>query len=205
MDIKDLAEKCMLCRSCGLKAAHRTWPLLGYFPPEAKILVIGQNPAEPKIMEEFWEFREKFHLKESETDPLDYLIWYEGWLKKSMMVKALNSFFGTDWIFSGNFAVTNAVRCRTVNNTRPSELMTDNCERFTKAITPDYKFLVAMGGIARKQLGFRKGGVPTGTVLHILETDQYMLYLNHYAWRPKDGDRNEEMRKAKQFVKFALR
>ena len=202
--LSELGHECMGCRMCGKESAHITWPLLGYFPSGAKILLIGQNPAEPKIRTERDEFNALYKNNFDTTDPISYLGWYAQWLQKSSMVSSLEVFFGQGWFESGHIAITNAVRCRTRNNDRPTDIMIENCYRFSSPITEQYDHWIVMGGVARKQL--RLGETTKAPkILHFLEQDRYVLYMNHYAWRPPFGkDRSKEIKACKRFIEHAI-
>lgn len=191
--LANVAAECLGCRICGSKAAHMTWPILGYFPPEAKILLIGQNPAEPKIAKELEEFRSAWEPNFDKVQPMEYLDWYAGWFRLSQMHRELEPYLGRGWFDTGLFAVTNAVRCRTKKNEPPNEIMTQNCKKYTAALLDRYRFAITMGSLARNQIGINPA--PPPKVLAFLEKDLTVLCIAHYAWRPKTGDQNRTKEK----------
>lgn len=201
---RELAQTCMGCRLCGPKSAAVTWPALGYFPPTAKILLIGQNPAQPKMGQEKIEFKRDWEKYFDTADPIEYMAWYGKWLKVSSMARELEAYLGRAWLDSGLFAVTNAVRCRTFNNRIPSEDWMYNCKRYTQEVIKDFRYVVVMGSLARKQVRLERGPAPK--VYLDMETDRYYLYIAHYVWRPKEGDgsRTAEKKTALKFVDFAI-
>ena len=184
--LSDLANDCIGCQLCGSAAGHMTWPILGYFPPTAKILLIGQNPAESKNQQEMKEYLAKWKPNFDTVNPLEYLEWYSGWFRISTMCVELEAFFGRGWFDTGLFAITNAVRCRTKNNVAPTDIMASNCRKFTIPLLERYKYVIAMGSIARKQLGINADAPPK--VYTFLETDRTVLCIGHYNWRPHVGD-----------------
>lgn len=198
--IEALATECMGCNLCGEKAGYLTWPLLGYFPPTAKILLIGQNPAEPKIHQELQEFRGIWKPNFDTTNPMDYLDWYSGWFRISSMCSELEAYLGAGWFDTGLFAITNAVRCRTKDNKTPNDIMRGNCKRYTTELVSRYRYIICMGSVARHQMGINSA--PPPKIYSFLEEVRTVLCIGHYAWRPSTGDvqRREEKRVAKWFV-----
>lgn len=119
---------CCLCKGASYQSyPHSHLGMLG-----APIVIVAQNPgvitpAVARQPEVRW-LKTVADLDVEEKGQLLYFAYLFSFLP-SRANAVFSSWFGSDWLVSGEFMYTNAVRCRTKNNARPSEEMKGNCHR----------------------------------------------------------------------------
>lgn len=151
--------KCALCRKC-IGAAFQCVPVFMCGASAGRFLVIGQNPssATPIQKDELYLFSLiNNHLKNSNSS--DVSISDDKWIRLlhqyefgiSYGRKRLDSIFGEEWLESGKYAYTNAVRCRTPEKVSPSTEMIENCRKFTTHLIYGRDAVFFIGTVARSQ------------------------------------------------------
>lgn len=163
--------RCMNCSICGVP--YQTVPMPGIFVPGSRVLFIGQNPAVMKYDEEKQEYRDTF------GDYNAILKWYAKWFMKSTAYKAIGEIYlWENWMRSGIFSYTNAVRCRTVLNSTPDRSMSVNCKQYTMSFASQYDGIILMGALAKLQY------YPSANMNVLYRTPkQFIVHVPHYASR----------------------
>lgn len=177
-------SECVLCKGAG----YLMRPVLYIGNPEAQILVIAQNPgsfAEDKFTEFVSEWQnEKDAQRQIELGYLDYADTHAD--------KSYSKIFGKEWLESGHFCYTNAVRCRTPNNETPSWEMENACRMWTKKLLADRRLVVISGNVAKRQLGL--DAIGRYAVKRLAGSSTYVMSVYHYAaWRTKEVDLGREL------------
>jgi uracil-DNA glycosylase len=147
------------CRLCA-GAAYQSPPVFLAGSSNPKVLVIGQNPGEikPDDVDRLW-WADKMADAYSKSPSLDgagVLLknWYDWDFGTSGGAKRMGQVFGDSWVENGDFAFTNAVRCRTPGNKAPTAEMVDNCTTYTRKLMFNFhlKAIVMMGQVAVGQV-----------------------------------------------------
>lgn len=115
------------------------------------ILVLGQNPGEigdGDSNRKWW----VNHFKRMAPLPEGMLSWYEWDFLTSRGYRELEKILGNGWLYTGKFAYSNAVRCRTFKNAKPSEEMQQSCKIYTRQLLYGRVALVLMGVVAVRQI-----------------------------------------------------
>lgn len=147
--------KCALCRECK-GAAYQAPPAFYAGNPNAPFLAIGQNPGEISLKERdrlYWaSMLQRYVEADVDLCASTFALWYRWDFGLSYGAKQLALVFGKDWLETGDWLYTNAVRCRTVGNAYPSKEMIENCTSFTKLLTQEREIVIAFSSAAAKQL-----------------------------------------------------
>lgn len=182
---------CAACRVCE-GAAYQAVPSLyaGYF--SAPVLVIAQNPGEIKPNDKLRLLTADQLKRETEAFVSDvaFWSWYMWDFGTSYGCKTLERIFGKDWLTSGTYVYTNAVRCRTKGNATPSLEMKATCRFWTTEMIKDRKAIVLIGKLAAEQL--LAGDASSISFGEIKKHKWYghVLYIPHYsAWKHGDDVR----------------
>ena len=151
--------KCAYCRKCE-GAAFQSIPHFMCGNKFGKYLIVAQNPGEmskdpsrmffSKLLNEYVASH-----KENELGPESeefFKMWYEWDFGTSYGATKFAEIFGKDWLQSGDFCYTNAVRCRTPNNAYPSEEMIVNCKVFAKQLLYGRDLVILVGKLAASQI-----------------------------------------------------
>lgn len=175
------------CNRC-VGSCHQSPPISFAGKIDSPILVLGQNPGQIQDSDEnrLWWANE---LKSKLIDATTAKMWYDWDYGTSYGQERLSL------LFNGNshdlgYCFSNAVRCRTPGNARPSDEFIINCFDHTKALIdlwstynpdPKKRALIVMGNIARWQV-FHEELMPWGKIKF---TDYgHSLAIMHYtAWR----------------------
>lgn len=137
---------CSECRLCE-GSAYQMPPFLYAGSDKPSVLVIAQNPGEIKGDE--WRLKiadYSFKVKTAESLKTTYEIDFF----TSSGCTTMGKIFGENWLLSGKFMYTNAVRCRTPDNKMPSDTMALNCAGWTAQL-PTPPVVVLMGRMAVSQ------------------------------------------------------
>ena len=156
---------CLACEGAG----YQSPPTFGAGSLDAKVLVIAQNPGRIKSSDK--ENLEKARKAAADVgevranecttdDDIEFLSesiseWCMRSFSTSYGAKTLGLILGEDWLKSKEFFFTNAVRCRTLNNARPTKQMIDNCQvKWTNRLLtlPNFKTIITIGRIATDQV-----------------------------------------------------
>lgn len=151
-DLSPYILGCVGCRLCK-GAAYQLPPFLYAGNPKAHILVIAQNPGEIGGDEKDKWRKELLPLvtqAEGDTNALVLKTIYDVDFATSHGYHEMEKIFGTNWLSTGKFLYTNAVRCRTEKNEAPSDEMESNCMAWTSQL-PIPKVVVLMGKVAMRQ------------------------------------------------------
>jgi uracil-DNA glycosylase len=157
LDENHLMAKCARCTACR-GAGYQTPPMLGLGSFGAPILIVAQNPGEINQNDElrlaFAGLVETAIREEwgndiiGRTSAAFYRADFEDTIQHLRMSRA----FGRDWLSSGLFYYTNAVRCRTEFNGTPSKEMSGNCLTWTKILSANRSVIVTLGSVASEQV-----------------------------------------------------
>ena len=196
-----------LCSACE-GAGYQSPPMLGVGNFDAEVLVIAQNPGRIKS-----EDKERLGKAESakadvevakleefttseEVNWLAHRIssWYAQDFGTSFAAHTLQRVLGATWLESGKFFYTNATRCRTLNNARPTEQMVTNCGlKWTNPLLAknNFKAVITIGRIAANAVAAWAGNwedASYGSIYPIFQgftVDMTFLPIAHYrVWRP---------------------
>ena len=114
----------------------------GYFPKDAQILIIGQNPGQLNKRKSGWD--DSSYAEE--TDYQKFQVGYRDGLFESPMGQWLKQGLGTDVVW----AFTNVIKCRTPNNSQPSYQEVENCRpwlrRQIRIVQP--RVIITLGAFA---------------------------------------------------------
>lgn len=197
---KNLWEDCGQCDACGPMAGYQSVPLLYAGSIKASIVVIGQNPGEIK---DFATFRLSQAQETFEAKTYHELRTFYQWdFSTSYGAKTLAGVFGSDWLTSGEYMFTNAVRCRTRGNYVPTKFMIDHCRYWTTELLeinrPFRKGIVYISRIALEQgiYGSDLKGLRPLTPLKMRWVDGWTdpcIYLRHYRVWAKDLKKKMEV------------
>lgn len=181
VDVVSLARACMQCTVCGTPKQFP--PALGIFPPEAKVLLVGQNPGWAKDDDAERQWWSRSFAATPPADPTEFARWYSRDFGSSYAAKALALVLGEGWLESGRYAFTNAVRCRTEGNATPEEAMITSCSIYTRQLLQRFTGLLVMGRTALDQLNALLGSLIEP--LTLTEAKNWVVYaIPHYsAWR----------------------
>lgn len=176
----DLYLQCAICRLCE-GAAHLSSPVLGHGRQlNAPILAVAQNPGvfSPEDIDHVWWSAYADASK-------DTSVWqaYATWtVERSTCYSQMARVFGDGWLETGAVYWTNAVRCRTPDNARPSDEMLATCKLYTEKLMKDRKAIIAVGAVARAQLfGDKSELLPWGVVKRHPDLGAIVLAIKHYA------------------------
>lgn len=146
------------CKRC-IGSCYQSPPISFAGSLDSPFLVFGQNPGHIQESDEMrlWWAEE---LNGKLIDATTAKMWYDWDYGTSWGQERLSILFGGDQHNLG-YCFSNAVRCRTENNSRPPDEMIYNCTDHTKELVriwsehhpdPKKRVIVAMGAIARWQL-----------------------------------------------------
>lgn len=176
-------------------------PFLYAGSSDPKILIIAQNPGEIGSGDTWRPILSKYADSIKSANELKVI--YDIDFVTSHGHTAMESIFGEDWLMSGDFMYTNAVRCRTPGNASPSDQMIDNCMGWTSQL-PIPDLVVLMGGIARKQFCkmVKKPELQAFKVVKFMHngTNVHVATIPHYAALKSKAD----VQKAKETYEEAL-
>jgi hypothetical protein len=159
--------------------------MLGLGAFSAPILVIAQNPNE--ISDDDYmrlAFAEAIGSAKGfklDNDELGKLIedFYRADFGDSLQFVRLARVFGKNWLSSGSFYYTNAVRCRTEFNNTPSQTMIDSCSVWTKRLLAGRSAVITMGVVAATQVwGSSVPRLMTLTYVRPAASKQKVIALN---------------------------
>jgi len=152
-----LVAKCAQCAACR-GAGYQTPPMLGLGSFDAPILIVAQNPGEINQNDDLrlsfaglveTAIREEWgHEVIGRISSAFYRADFEDTIQHLRLARA----FGRDWLSSGLYYYTNAVRCRTEFNGTPSKEMTGNCLTWTKMLSTNRSIIVTLGSVASEQV-----------------------------------------------------
>jgi uracil-DNA glycosylase len=151
----DLFRQCALCRQCD-GAAYQSPPALSLGPDDAPIVIIAQNPGEIHSDDKFRLAMADAMLTvaSEETSGTFLRAWYSADYLTSGSAATMTKVLGDDWLRSGRYLYTNAVRCRTPGNNKPSREMIDACSTWTRKVFFAHKRdgVILLGALAAEQL-----------------------------------------------------
>lgn len=174
---------CATCRVCA-GAGHQGHSMLAAGNPDAPIVIVAQNPGEAKSDDKMrLRLLKVFADEATPTSQLARAV-YNVDFSTSYGCKMLGSLLGDDWLDDPRFLFTNAVRCRTAGNTKPSDEMIEKCSVWTRQIVIGRKGLILMGSVAKEQvLGEEAADLPFGE-MRKHKTYGVVLSIMHYsAWK----------------------
>jgi len=174
-----LTERCFSCHKCE-GAQFQTPPAFGISRGNEPILIVAQNPGEIRVQDidrQWW----LEHFKHTQLNAKAFSLWYEWDFITSNGYTRFCDILGPNWLYSGHFAYTNAVRCRTHANQSPSDEMVQNCKAFTLNLMTDRRALILVGRVAATQV---LGDKPFewGQIIPLVRK-KFVLPIKHYsAW-----------------------
>lgn len=178
---------CFNCRLC-VGAAYQLPPFLFAGSDHPNVLVVAQNPGEIGGGKEDW----RFDLgKLASDDPTVLKTLYDIDFITSHGHNQMSMIFGDGWLTSGEFMYTNAVRCRTPKNARPSDEMITNCSGWTMTL-PVTPVIVLMGRVAVEQFArmMKKKEPPLWKRVSLTRGGkvQHIVTIPHYAAMKSKAD-----------------
>mgnify|MGYP005816412539 CR=1 FL=1 len=186
------------CSRCGICAGSRLQapPMLYLGDINAPILVIAQNPGWIADNDSFRLASGRAMLKLSGLEGDDAIIgaaqkaWYEADFTTSHAYGAIESICGKDWLNSGRYLYTNAVRCRTNGNETSSKEMKTSCATWTRMLLdrPSVKGVIFIGRLAVEQvLGNDADKLQPMALKKQTKTGLLLLAIPHYSrWTGTD-------------------
>lgn len=147
--------QCAKCRECE-GAAYQTPPPLFCGNIKAPIMVIAQNPGEIRSNDKFRLEIGARLLSVTQNDLPDEFLeaWYMSDYVTSQNYATVSKILSGDWLDSGRYLYTNAVRCRTPKNAMPSKEMIQACAVWTRKLYFAEPRLgaILLGDVATQQL-----------------------------------------------------
>ena len=193
MSLYKLAEGCAQCRVCE-GAAYQTPPVLFAGHPDASIIAIGQNPGEIKTTD--IARRQWMHIFDKVSIDIVYPAmpaWYLWDFYGSPGYARLSKVFGKKWLFDGIMMWTNAVRCRTPKNAKPSKEMMDTCNTWTQQLLEGRKAIIMVGAAARWQVLGKEAKKLEWGVPKKHPRLGFILAIRHYStWKGEDASLYKE-------------
>lgn len=206
---KEFVVKCSNCRLCP-GAAYQSPPVSYVGRLSGRVLIIAQNPGQMDLKNDpnrgWWSKAVSTNV--SMNDPLLMKTWYEWDFGTSPGQKKFEWLTKKGWLSTGDFCYSNAVRCRTKDNSQPQIEMVTNCAEHSRAlidmwieatISENRRLLVLVG--ATSLISFKRlfdvpaDFVTTWGIPFAYKGLGTVLPIKHYAaWR---GDSNR-FRKAFQ-------
>ena len=186
----DLFRQCALCRQCE-GAAYQSPPVLSLGPIDAPIVILAQNPGEIHSDDKFRlaMAAAMLPIASEEASGAFLQAWYMADYLTSGSASVMSRVLGTGWLSSGRYLYTNAVRCRTPGNKRPSREMIDACSTWTRKLFFAHKRdgVILLGALAAEQLlGKLADKISAGEYKHHPRFG-LVLRLSHPAtWKTND-------------------
>lgn len=208
-DVTEYIRSCSNCRLC-VGSNHQSPPISYSGSITGRVLILGQNPGEvgsDDAQRNWWNAR--VQMPAVRDDAIAMKNWYDWDFAFSNGARRLGWMIGNQgWLNTGDFAFSNAVRCRTVKNAAPSGEMLENCAEHSRDLidlwmksrgNEDARLLVLMGAYSVNSFKRLFDMVP----LDIQYYEPFKLPLlgtvfpmKHYAvWR---GDSNRVRERFKQ-------
>jgi hypothetical protein len=193
---------CALCKDC--EGAGFLQPpdwYAGSF--SAPILIMAQNPGTfnpttsphlDKLVGKMWST-----LNDGTATPGLIKSSYQWMFSLSKAAKFFAELVGDPkWLTSGRFIYTNAVRCCTPNNQRPSAQMQENCKQWTRPLlrSSHRKAFILVGTVARDQVLSDKSpwNVP------LSRGDKHLICIKHYAALRSTVETDEAISAVRRFL-----
>ena len=157
LDEIQLAAKCAQCTACR-GAGYQSPPMLGLGSFEAPILVVAQNPGEINQNDDlrlaFAGLVDTSIREEWGNEVIGRIAsaFYRADFEETTQHLRLARVFSRNWLSSGLYYYTNAVRCRTEFNSAPSKEMAGNCLTWTKILSANRSVIVTLGSVASEQV-----------------------------------------------------
>ena len=179
----EMINECARCRVCE-DAAYQAPPVAYVGDFDSPILVVAQNPGEIKSGDLVRKATARNMLLKAnrttaDSDISDVILgWYFEDFTTSPGYKEMSKLFGKDWLLSGIYLYTNAVRCRTQFNKSPSSQMQTECWKYTRQLLFDREAVVMIGSVAKQQVC---GTMKLTKSVATLVDGKYYLYIPHYV------------------------
>lgn len=169
----------------------------------APVLIMGQNPGQfhpetsphlAKLVKGMWD-----SLEDGTATPGSIKAAYQWMFSLSKAAKFFAELVGDPkWLTSGRFIYTNAVRCCTPNNQRPSAQMQENCKQWTRPLlrSSHRKAFILVGTVARDQVLSDKSpwNVP------LSRGDKHLICIKHYAALRSTVETDEAISAVRRFL-----